>query len=68
VGGDAEDINKLTYQKTSLYAVLEFSKWRRTAERTAVAVLCSPVISGPDWSESGPVLVFFQSRDRTFKH
>ena len=30
--------------------------------------LCGPVISGPEWSESGPVPVFFQSQDQTFKH
>ena len=68
---DAEDINKLTYQKTGpdwSRPVLEFSKWQRTADRTAVAVLCGPVISGPGWSESGPVPVFFQSWDRTSKH
>ena len=35
-----------------------------------VVVLCGPasVISGPGWSESGPVPVFFQSWDRTSKH
>jgi len=68
---DAEDINKLTYQKTGLdwsRPVLEFSKWQGTADRTAVTALCGPVISGPGWSESGPVPVFFQSWDRTSKH
>ena len=68
MGGDAEDINKLTYQKTSLCPVLEFWKWQRTVDRTAVAVPCGPGISGPDWSKSGPVLVFFQFWDRTSKH
>jgi len=48
--------------------VLEFLKWQRTADWTAVVVLCGPVISGPGWSESSPVLVFFQSWDRTSKH
>src|SRR6266545_1599744 len=27
--------------------VLEFSKWQRTADWTAVVVLCGPMISGP---------------------
>ena len=56
---DAEDINKVTYQKTGpdwSRPVLEFLKWQRTADQTAIAVLCSPVISGPGWSESSPSL------------
>lgn len=68
MGGDTEDINKLTYQKTGLCLVLEFWKWQRTMDWTAVAVPCSPGISGSDWSKSSPVLVFFQFWDWTSKH